>query len=270
MVRGARIVFRLPAPGWLENQIRNAGSLGPSVQGVERRIREATKSGRTCVLAQALEEITRDLGFRFYFLGSHNGCELSNLGDLPEQLVMPFRDFLRRIAAASENIAHGFLWSETLPTLTRVNDETDHASILAGAGWGDGFTVPVHVPGRRPALFSFITTRGNRPLRANLPMAQFAATAGFDALHEIHARGAQTQDTAVGIPQLTMRQRECILLAAKGKSDTQAAKLLGISSDTIHQHLEAAKHRYGVATRAELIVRVLFDGQIPFEAVLRN
>jgi len=99
-------------------------------------------------------------------------------------------------------------------------------------------------------------------------MAQFLATAAFDAVYEIRARGRQMREAVAGIPQLTMRQRDCVVLAAQGKSDTQAAKLLGVSSDTVHQHLEAAKHRYGVATRAELIVRVLFDGQIPFEAIL--
>jgi len=39
------------------------------------------------------------------------------------------------------------------------------------------------------------------------------------------------------------------VLAAQGKSDTDAGVLLGISNQTVHQHIETAKRRYGVATR---------------------
>lgn len=263
--------------GCIENGVRSANAFAraafqawPSVQGVDRLIREAANSSQVSVLAKSLDEISRALGFRFYVLRSNDGWELANLGDPPQAMAGSLKALHERVAVASENMAHGFLWSETLPALTRVEDDSDVVWILAGAGWGDGFTVPVHVPGRRPASFSFITARGNRPLRANLPMAQYVATAAFDAVHQIRARGHDVQEVANGIPHLTSRQRDCILLAARGKSDTEAAKLLGISSDTVHQHLEAAKHRYHVATRAELIVRVLFDGQIPFEAILRN
>jgi LuxR family quorum-sensing system transcriptional regulator CciR len=36
----------------------------------------------------------------------------------------------------------------------------------------------------------------------------------------------------------------------------------------VHQHLEAAKRRYDVASRTQLVVRALFDSQITFADVL--
>ena len=36
----------------------------------------------------------------------------------------------------------------------------------------------------------------------------------------------------------------------------------------MHKYLEAAKTRYGVATRTELVVRALFDGQLSFADVM--
>jgi LuxR family quorum-sensing system transcriptional regulator CciR len=44
--------------------------------------------------------------------------------------------------------------------------------------------------------------------------------------------------------------------------------LLGLSGGTVHKYLEAAKTRYGVATRTELVVRALFDGQLSFADVM--
>ena len=44
----------------------------------------------------------------------------------------------------------------------------------------------------------------------------------------------------------------------------ELAKQLGISDQTVHQHMEAAKRKYEVATRMQLVVRALFDSQLAF------
>ncbi|WP_273461893.1 response regulator transcription factor [Sandarakinorhabdus limnophila] len=69
-------------------------------------------------------------------------------------------------------------------------------------------------------------------------------------------------------PKLTQRQLDCLVLAARGKSNWVAGQLLGLSGGTVHKYLEAAKTRYGVATRTELVVRALFDGQLSFAGVM--
>ena len=58
------------------------------------------------------------------------------------------------------------------------------------------------------------------------------------------------------------------MLVARGKSNWVAGQLLGLSDQTVHKYVEAAKARYGVATRTELVVRALNDGQISFADVL--
>jgi len=63
-------------------------------------------------------------------------------------------------------------------------------------------------------------------------------------------------------PSLTQRQRDCIVLAARGKSDRCIAEALGISNQTVHKHVEAAKKAYAVSTRVELILRLLYLRQI--------
>ncbi len=55
---------------------------------------------------------------------------------------------------------------------------------------------------------------------------------------------------------------------AQGKSDWDVARILGLSPDTVHDHVEAAKRKYGVATRTQLVVRALFDSKIAFTDVV--
>ena len=54
------------------------------------------------------------------------------------------------------------------------------------------------------------------------------------------------------------------LRGGAGRTDRDVGQLLGISGQTVHQHIEEAKRRYNVATRQQLIVRALFDAQITF------
>jgi LuxR family quorum-sensing system transcriptional regulator CciR len=70
--------------------------------------------------------------------------------------------------------------------------------------------------------------------------------------------------------QLTDRQRDCVVWAARGKSDWEIAQILGISHETVIQHLKQARERYGVTKRTMLAVSALFDGTISFIDVLKR
>ena len=58
--------------------------------------------------------------------------------------------------------------------------------------------------------------------------------------------------------------------AARGKSDWEIAKILGIGHETVIRHLKQARERYGVAKRTLLTVHALFDGTIAFIDVFRH
>jgi DNA-binding CsgD family transcriptional regulator len=70
--------------------------------------------------------------------------------------------------------------------------------------------------------------------------------------------------------KLSDRQRECLIYAARGKSDSVIAQLLDIKPKTVNQHIEAAKRKYKVASRAQLIVEALYDSQIDFAEVVAD
>lgn len=46
--------------------------------------------------------------------------------------------------------------------------------------------------------------------------------------------------------------------------------ILGVSHETVIQHLKHARERYGVQKRALLAVRALFDGLISFSDILKR
>ena len=53
-----------------------------------------------------------------------------------------------------------------------------------------------------------------------------------------------------------------------GKTDWEIGRILGIAEATAHEHIEAARRRYGVGKRTQLVIRALFDGQITFSDIL--
>lgn len=69
-------------------------------------------------------------------------------------------------------------------------------------------------------------------------------------------------------PMLTPRQLECLIWAARGKTDWEIARILSVGEDTIDRHLRRARERYEVDKRSTLIVRALFDGTLSFEEAL--
>lgn len=95
---------------------------------------------------------------------------------------------------------------------------------------------------------------------------------GAELVDRKRARKAQCAESCGAIgdkaPKLTPRQRDCVVLAARGKSSWVSGQLLGLSADTVHKYLESAKRRYGVSSRTELVVRTLHDGQLSFEDVM--
>ncbi len=71
-------------------------------------------------------------------------------------------------------------------------------------------------------------------------------------------------------PVLTDRQRDCLLWAARGKSDWEISRILGVGQETVIRHLKQARERYGVSKRTSLAIRALFDGTLTFTDILKH
>ena len=225
-------------------------------------------------LSSLLESISLELGFAFFALTHHVDIRQApqpaiRLATYPAEWV----DFFDRqrlgpsdpVHRASHLTSVGFAWSEVpamIPLSRRDRDILDRAQL---AGIGDGFTIPAHVPGESHGSCSFATRRGEPIEPDALPRAQLVGAFAFEAARRLWKIRAVDKP----VPGLTDRQRDCLLWAARGKSDWEISRILGISHETVIQHLKQARERYGVGKRTLLAVHALFDGTISFLDIVK-
>lgn len=239
-------------------------------------IPKASKVGELAELRTLVADACRELDFDFFALIHHIRFGMPVPGNVrisnyPADWVATLRqrnNMRDPVLRAAERAPAGFRWNrlETLITLTE-----EDRNILRRAAWhgiGEGFTVPNHVPGETFGSCHFAVRAGTEFPDRNIPAAQSIGSFAFEAARQLLANSA---DPATAYPDpapLTDRQRECLIFAARGKSDSVIAQLLDIRPRTVNEHIEAAKRRYCVATRSQLMVRALFRSEILYSEVL--
>jgi DNA-binding CsgD family transcriptional regulator len=63
-------------------------------------------------------------------------------------------------------------------------------------------------------------------------------------------------------PQLSPREREVLVLVARGFTSPAIAKRLGLTTATVRTHVEHVRKKLGVRTRSQAVARALALGQI--------
>jgi LuxR family quorum-sensing system transcriptional regulator CciR len=228
-------------------------------RGVEDRDRLRDAFGRAAQL----------LGFDHFALQGEGARLL--LADLPANWIFrpdPARDIV--FAAAARSLSP-FLWSD-IPRLVALNAPDARAVENAPPG----FAVPIHAGPFSPAAgapqglaqasgfvgcCSFLMRKGGTLPAESFAAAHYIASLAFDGIRRVDREQPAR-------PRLTPRQRDCMVLAAQGKSDWEIGKLLGISESTVHKHIEDAKRRFGVSTRIQLVVRGLAEAKLSFTDIL--
>jgi len=240
-----------------------------TLRDVQSFVRGAQDVSNLQELDRLLEATIRSFGFQFYALGHHVNVVSGNqlqIGNYPESWgkSVHTRETITEdpVLRACQNSAVGFRWSDvgSLIDLT-----ARHREILSNArkvGMGEGYTVPVHIPGECMGFCSFAYRVGKRVNEAILPTAHYVGGFAFEAARRLVRQNAPRQRLTILGETLTPRQLDCVVLVARGKSDWEASQILGVGQDTVHQHVESAKRKYGVATRTQLVIRALFDNQL--------
>lgn len=167
------------------------------------------------------------------------------------------------IHRASHVASVGFHWSQ-VPELIRMTPG-DHEVLKEARKFGirEGFTIPAHVPGEFKGSCSFAVGKDDPFPTDNILVAQLVGGLAFEAARRLSLPARAPTPAS----PLTDRQRDCVLWAARGKTDWEIAQILGVSHETVIQHLKHARERYGVRKRAHLAVMALFDGSICFSDI---
>lgn len=247
-------------------------SLGRVAEEFAEAVGNAASLGE---LADVLDAIAGEMGFRHFALTHHVDIPRApqpaiRIHNYPAAWVEYF-DAQRLgpsdpVHRASHLTNAGFCWSRLGEMIDLSARDREILERARRAGLGDGFTVPAHVPGESAGSCSFATASRRMPRRDWLPLTQLVGALAFEGARRL--TGIRRLEAAR--PRLTDRQRDCLYWAARGKSDYEIAIILGLSHETVIQHLKQARGRYGVARRTQLTVHALFDGALTFVDVLRR
>lgn len=160
-----------------------------------------------------------------------------------------------------------FHWDD--PAFLQSIDEQQHAILVRARACGlrHGFTVPIHLPWSAALMRAScsVVTDSKRATPECYQAIHLISMYLYNAIaHD--ARPSHRLNTI----SLSERERQCLELVARGKSDWIIGQLLNISEHTAHRHIETAKRRLGVSTRVQVILRAIELRQISFCDVIRS
>lgn len=223
-------------------------------------------------LRHLLELATRELGFSYYALIHH-----ASLG-APERRFARIHNYPAEwvaqldvrgsggndpVHSACRSASTGFSWDE-IDGIACL--EPRQRAILEESreyGLGDGFTVPVNVPGEPAGSCSFAVGRGQSLPRHRLMCAELVGRRAFDTARRLIGDILRPER-----PHLSQRERDCLRLVANGKTDWEISVILGISVETARQYVKRARSAYDVVSRTQLVVLALRDSWLWIEEAL--
>lgn len=243
-------------------------------------------------LRAIMEAITREMGFDAYALfqqverfswAEPNQIAISNYsrGWLEYYFAQDFGAD-DPVQLASRRTGLGFQFAE-MPGLVGYG-EAQRRIVEAGrrAGIGDGFCVPIHIPGEASGSCTFTVHPGKALPTRNLAAAQLVGSFAYEAGRRLKQAGAVIVEPRPGAPasgaaapvptpavrRLTGRQLDCLILVARGKTDWEIARILGIGQETVKHHLRLVRQHYDVTTRTQAAVRALLAEDVALSDLL--
>lgn len=247
-----------------------------SFDRAESFLRDLAEIATEAELADLLADVTRELGFCYFALSHHGDIRRAaqssiRLHNYPDDWADYYDDHRLGVSdpvfRASHLTSVGFAWSEIPRMIELTPGDLAMLARAEAKGISDGFTVPANVPGESNGSCSFANPKGIALRDEDLPLAQLVGAFAFEAARRLwRVRSAPYS----ALPKLTDRQRECVLWVARGKSDWEISRILGIQHETVVRHLKQARERYGVAKRTMLAIQALFEGSISFTDVLKR
>ena len=228
-------------------------------------------------LAQAFQRCTEALGFRHFACCSHVDPlkpprRAVMLHSYPKEWAQLFSELelfeIDPVFLHASRSLVPFFWDTQAfkEELSPPQQEMFHEARRYGLT--RGYTVPIHsVDAPRDFRASCSVVPDSESLEA---AAYLAVQLMAFYLYDSASRNAQDKDPPPIQQPLSPRERQCLELAAQGKSDWVSSRILGLSERTVHNHVENAKRRLQVATRMQAVMHALAGQQISLGDVVRR
>lgn len=217
-------------------------------------------------LREALVSGAGEMGFQYVALVQHGGLpRLVEHALVVTNYPADFIDFYINnhqfvfdpVYDVSETLDRPFTWDEIPALFPMTEKQLDLFNEAKRYGLVHGVTVPLLIPGERRASCTFASSRAIEVTPNLMAILHLIAAFGFNTA----LRLGQPESRPSG-PKLTRREAECTTLVALGKTDWEIGEILSLSASTVKYFVSAAKQRYGVYKRSELVARALMDAQI--------
>jgi LuxR family transcriptional regulator, quorum-sensing system regulator BjaR1 len=151
-----------------------------------------------------------------------------------------------------------FLWSTLEARYRQSSAQRLFSACRETLGVRTAYVVPLHSEDGLEGFANFYLCP--RQLAAMRLVGQLALERAI-ILRDID-QDAPSPDSASTKCPLTLRQREVLAYAAAGKSDWDTGRILGISENTVREHIQGARQRLDVRTRQQAIVIAIQRGWI--------
>jgi LuxR family transcriptional regulator, quorum-sensing system regulator BjaR1 len=137
-------------------------------------------------------------------------------------------------------------WAELLRDKLLSKESRELLRRITEEGWTEGLAVSFRRSATRFGLVSLVGGRGPLDQDEKDGLSIMAL-----CLHEQTRRIGPSLGVALALSALSLRELDSLRLVALGQSDKQIAATLGIAQSTAHEHVEAAKRKLKVASRAQ-------------------
>jgi len=225
-----------------------------------------------------MDAITREMGFHSYALLQHAGrfswSDRSHLAlsSYPLAWIEYFfghgLDSDDPVKLSSRKTGLGFSFAEMPRLIQYTHRQRRVLDAARREGITDGFAVPLHIPGEPSGTCTFIVRNGAPLPDRSFAAAQLVGGFAYEAGRRLKQAGApfldrgiaaRKSDRSIGSKskRLTSRQLDCLMLVARGKTDWETARILGIAPETVKHHLRIVREHYGVTTRTQAAIRAI-------------
>ncbi|CDX12646.1 Autoinducer-binding domain-containing protein [Mesorhizobium plurifarium] len=215
----------------------------------------------TIDLHNALSETASSLGlssFAYLVPSSSLGCATDLISSYPQPWTSHYLhsryEELDPVVHQARLRHEPFRWGAGVGDLNLAASQRDLMNEAAQFGIRSGFTIPIH---DRRGLFAALTFASDerQPLFFRVIERYERALQLIAIFFHIHARRRMTSERMVDGVALSNREIQCLEWAARGKSDWEIGRILGISQRTAAFHLDNAKKKLGVRTKIQAAIR---------------
>lgn len=167
-----------------------------------------------------------------------------------ERYVKMGYDKIDPIIKRSRNRIDAVQWSEVYRDAGTTENERRVLDEAAAFGLKSGVTVPLHGPAGRFTIMSFAQPWDREFQNRTITYLQLAA------LH-FHVRITEfgNLNRLNHVNMLSVREKECMIWTARGKSSWEIGTILGISANTVNFHLKNAMRKLDTASRTAAAIK---------------